>query len=167
MLKAIYEFQFGYITILYEGETLFSLICSEKRVDDSDGVRSLFSDDVFRQITEYIDGRRMSFDFNYVMSGTPFRLSVWKELLKIPYGETRTYKEIAAAVCNEKAARAVGGANNKNPLHIIVPCHRVIGADGSFTGYAGGMALKKKLLETERENIWRFYDERVLQKSEK
>ena len=71
-------------------------------------------------------------------------------MLKIPYGETRTYKEIARNIGNEKAARAVGMANNRNPLHIIIPCHRVIGADGSLTGYAGGIRIKEELLKLER-----------------
>lgn len=154
MPEAIYKLPFGYITVQYENEVLLSLICAQKEAEISsdNGVFSDFSNEVFRQIREYINGARTDFDINYRLSGTEFQLSVWRELLKIPYGETRTYKEIAAAVGNSKAARAVGTSLNKNPLHIIIPCHRVIGTDGSLTGYAGGLGIKEKLLDTERKN---------------
>lgn len=79
-------------------------------------------------------------------------MKVWKELTKIPYGETRTYKEIAVAVGNPKASRAVGMANNKNPISIVIPCHMVIGSDGKLTGYAGGLDMKKALLDLELRN---------------
>ena len=152
MLKAVYKFQFGFITMHYEDDVLLSLICSEKEMNTSsmDIVTSEFSDKVFLQIQEYLQGTRKSFDVNYKLSGTEFQLSVWRELLKIPYGETRTYKEIAHAIGNDRATRAVGMANNRNPLHIIIPCHRVIGANGSLTGYAGGISMKEKLLELEK-----------------
>lgn len=151
-MKAVYEFQFGYIRMHYEEEVLLSLICEEKEADISfEGVViSDFSNKVFEQIQEYLCGIRKKFDVNYKLSGTEFQLSVWRELLQIPYGETRTYKEIAHAIGNERAARAVGMANNRNPLHIIIPCHRVIGADGSLTGYAGGVSMKEELLKLEK-----------------
>ncbi|MGN1317063.1 MAG: methylated-DNA--[protein]-cysteine S-methyltransferase [Acutalibacteraceae bacterium] len=154
MPKAIYKIPFGYITIQYEDEVLLSLTCTQKEpeVSSDNGVFSDFSNEVFRQIQEYINGERTDFDLNYRLSGTEFQLSVWRELLKIPYGETRTYKEIAAAMGNSKASRAVGMANNKNPLHIIIPCHRVIGSNGSLTGYAGGLDVKEKLLDIERKS---------------
>ncbi|MCC8169988.1 MAG: methylated-DNA--[protein]-cysteine S-methyltransferase, partial [Oscillospiraceae bacterium] len=82
--------------------------------------------------------------------GTDFQRRVWSELLKIPYGETRSYGQIAASIGNPKASRAVGSANNKNPIAIVIPCHRVIGANGSLTGYAGGLDIKSFLLETEK-----------------
>lgn len=154
MPEAIYKLPFGYITVQYEDKVLLSLICAQKEpeISSDNGVLSDFSNEVFRQIREYINGARTDFDINYRLSGTEFQLSVWRELLKIPYGETRTYREIAAAVGNSKAARAVGTSINKNPLHIIIPCHRVIGTDGSLTGYAGGLGIKEKLLDTERKN---------------
>ena len=154
MPKAVYKIPFGYITVQYEDEVLLSLICAQKEpeISSDNGAFSDFSSEVFRQIREYINGARTDFDINYRLSGTEFQLSVWRELLKIPYGETRTYREIAAAVGNSKAARAVGRSINKNPLHIIIPCHRVIGTDGSLTGYAGGLGIKEKLLDTERKN---------------
>lgn len=154
MARAIYKLQLGYMTMEYEDDVLLSLICTEKentlleKVEFSD-----FSNKVYEQIQEYLQGRRKEFDLNYRLSGTEFQLSVWRELLKIPYGETRTYKEVAREIGNDKAARAVGMANNRNPLNIIIPCHRVIGANGSLTGYAGGITIKEKLLELEKSVI--------------
>lgn len=87
---------------------------------------------------EYLNGKRKTFDIKYEINGTEFQKKVWEELTHIPYGETSTYKEIAVAVGNPKASRAVGMANNKNPISIVVPCHRVIGSDGKLVGYAGG-----------------------------
>ena len=104
------------------------------------------------QLEEYFAGKRRNFDLPLVPKGTEFQQKVWKALTEIPYGETRTYGEIAAAVGNPKAARAVGMANNKNPIGIIIPCHRVVGANGKLVGYAGGMEKKEFLLELERNN---------------
>lgn len=105
---------------------------------------------VFRQLDEYFAGVRTRFDFPYRMDGTPFQKKVWRALCDIPYGQTRSYKEIAEAVGSPKACRAVGMANHRNPIFIAVPCHRVIGADGSLTGYGGGLDMKQALLELER-----------------
>lgn len=104
------------------------------------------------QLEEYFAGNRKQFDLPLAPKGTDFQKRVWKALTDIPYGETRTYGEIAAAVGSPKAARAVGMANNKNPIGIIVPCHRVVGADGKLVGYAGGMEKKEWLLELEKQN---------------
>jgi methylated-DNA-[protein]-cysteine S-methyltransferase len=101
------------------------------------------------QLATYFVGERREFDLPLRPRGTPFQLLVWAELRLIPYGETRTYGELAAAIGRPTAARAVGGANNRNPLAIIVPCHRVIGADGTLTGYAGGLEAKAALLALE------------------
>ncbi|MDR0289516.1 MAG: methylated-DNA--[protein]-cysteine S-methyltransferase [Treponema sp.] len=102
------------------------------------------------QIEEYLAGKRQSFALPIALHGTEFQVAVWQELQKIPFGETRSYKEIAAAIGREKAVRAVGMANNRNPIVIIVPCHRVIGHDGSLTGYGGGLPLKRHLLDLEQ-----------------
>lgn len=107
----------------------------------------------YLQLKEYLSGKRKNFDIEIEMIGTEFQKKVWKELLNIPYGETRSYKDIAIAIGNEKACRAVGNANNKNPIAIIVPCHRVVGSNGSMTGYAGGLNIKEKLLKIEKYNI--------------
>lgn len=108
------------------------------------------TDLVYGQVTEYLEGRRRAFTFPYELRGTEFQKRVWQELCKIPYGETRTYGDIAAAIRKPGAARAVGMANNRNPIIIAVPCHRVIGAGGKLVGYAGGLDMKRALLELEK-----------------
>lgn len=101
------------------------------------------------QLQEYFDGRRKEFNLPLRFKGTEFQKKVWQGLCTIPYGETRSYKELAEIIGNPKAVRAVGGANNKNRILIIVPCHRVIGADGSLVGFGCGLHVKKYLLELE------------------
>ncbi len=103
-----------------------------------------------KQLKEYLSGKRKTFDLSLDPEGTPFQKAVWKTLTGIPYGETRTYKDIAERIGNPKACRAVGMANNKNPIAILIPCHRVIGAGGKLVGYAGGLDIKKKLLDLEK-----------------
>jgi len=105
------------------------------------------------QLNEYFCGKRTHFDLPLLPNGTDFQLKVWDALCRIPYGETRSYRDIAEFIGNPKASRAVGGANNKNPIMIIIPCHRVIGSDGSLTGYAGGLDVKEKLLQLEKGNL--------------
>ena len=102
------------------------------------------------QLTEYFAGTRTAFDLPLAASGTPFQKTVWAELVRIPYGKTFSYGELAARIGNPKASRAVGLANGKNPLSIVVPCHRVIGASGKLTGYGGGLERKEALLALER-----------------
>nr|WP_158217531.1 methylated-DNA--[protein]-cysteine S-methyltransferase [Lottiidibacillus patelloidae] len=101
------------------------------------------------QLSEYFAGKRKTFDVPIITGGTPFQRTVWDELQNIPYGEVVTYKDIAKKIGNEKAVRAVGGANNKNVLPIVIPCHRVIGVNKKLVGYAGGIDAKKKLLKIE------------------
>ncbi len=105
--------------------------------------------DVKRQLEEYADGRRTEFDVRVAPDGSDFQHQVWALLRKIPYGETSTYGELAQILGNKNASRAVGRANATNPISIIVPCHRVIGSSGALTGYAGGLAMKQRLLELE------------------
>jgi methylated-DNA-[protein]-cysteine S-methyltransferase len=105
--------------------------------------------DVRRQLAEYFDGGRTEFDLPLAPKGGEFELSVWQLLTKIPYGETRSYGDLATELGDRALAQAVGSANGRNPLSVIVPCHRVIGADGSLTGYAGGLDRKRYLLELE------------------
>lgn len=107
------------------------------------------------EIREYLDGKRREFQIQVHLEGTPFQKKVWEALCRIPYGETRSYREVAESIGNPKACRAVGMANNKNPVMIVVPCHRVVGSDGSLTGYAGGVEIKRSLLEMEDPSrIW-------------
>lgn len=108
--------------------------------------------EVFLQLGEYFAGKRKTFDLPLAPVGTPFQLSVWKALQTIPYGQTRSYRDVAIQVGNPKAARAIGSANHHNPIAIIIPCHRVIAADGSLGGFGGGLPIKAFLLDLERRN---------------
>ena len=103
----------------------------------------------YLQIKEYLEGKREEFDIPIKLNGTEFQKKVWRELLEIQYGETRSYKQIAEKIGNPKACRAVGMANHNNPIAIIVPCHRVIGTNNKLVGYAGGVDIKQKLLNLE------------------
>jgi methylated-DNA-[protein]-cysteine S-methyltransferase len=105
--------------------------------------------DLRRQLAEYLAGDRRAFDLPLAPSGTEFQLRCWQALQEIPYGETRTYKFIARAIGRPRAVRAVGRANHDNPIGVVIPCHRVVGTGGGLTGYAGGLAMKRFLLEIE------------------
>lgn len=146
---AVYEFPFGLLKIGYEDSDVVFLKKIEKTVEY--GKNTILTDMVYTQVMEYLNKKRTYFDFPYKLNGTEFQKKVWEQLLAIPYGETRTYKDIATAIGNPKASRAVGMANNKNPITIFIPCHRVIGSNGNLTGYAGGLDMKKALLDIEKE----------------
>lgn len=118
-------------------------------VDNIDASIDLNSD-IQKQLTEYEKGSRKVFDLPLHLKGTEFQLKVWNALLEIPYGETRSYQQIAQRIGQPKALRSVGGACNRNPIGIIVPCHRVIGKNGKLTGYAGGLFYKELLLNHEK-----------------
>lgn len=105
------------------------------------------------QLTEYFNCQRQTFDLPLQFEGTPFQCEVWQALREIPYGETRSYRDIAERIHRPKAMRAVGAANGRNPLSVIVPCHRVIGANGSLTGFAGGLDVKQQLLTLEAKDF--------------
>lgn len=109
---------------------------------------------VFAQLEEYFAGRRKEFDVQVAPRGTDFQLSVWMELLKIPYGDTISYAELARRVGKPSAVRAVGAANGANPIPVIIPCHRVIGSNGSLTGYGGGTERKQRLLVLEGRRLF-------------
>jgi methylated-DNA-[protein]-cysteine S-methyltransferase len=104
-----------------------------------------------RQLQEYFEGRRKSFSLKLALQGTRFQNKVWQALLGIPFGETRSYGQLARQLGNPRATRAVGAANGRNPISIVVPCHRVIGASGKLTGFAGGLETKAHLLDFERD----------------
>lgn len=129
-----------------EGLSAISVLDKEEILTDV--IPEVLEDAVY-QLNEYFEGQRENFNLQLNPQGTPFQQSVWKELLKIPYGKTISYLELSKILGDAKAIRAVAAANGKNPLWIIVPCHRVIGSDGSLTGYAGGLHRKKWLLEHE------------------
>lgn len=150
---AVYPFLFGQLKIGVEDGAVTLL----KRTDEPayDEGRTSLTDMTFQQITEYLNGQRREFDFPYRLRGTEFQQKVWRALCAIPYGETRTYGEIAAAVGSPRAARAVGMANHENPILIAVPCHRVIGANGKLVGYGSGLDMKEALLQLEKETAQR------------
>jgi methylated-DNA-[protein]-cysteine S-methyltransferase len=105
-----------------------------------------------RQLAEYFAGGRRAFALRLDVAGTPFQRRVWSALLTIPFGETRSYKDIASQIGSPRAVRAVGAANGRNPLSIVAPCHRVVGSTGKLTGFAGGLEVKARLLALERRN---------------
>ena len=111
-----------------------------------------FLHEVYHQLNEYFAGKRKIFDLPVDSKGTAFQKAVWRELQKIPYGETRSYEDIAGAIGNKKAVRAIGQANGRNPIMIVVPCHRVIRKNGDISGFACGVEAKRYLLNLEREN---------------
>lgn len=145
MNKIIINSQIGKIAVFAENEKLIRLdLKTEEKADSVITEKVLLKAE--KQLFEYFFGKRKTFELEFEFSGTDFQKSVWKELLKIPYGETKTYGEIAKAIGKPKAARAIGSACNKNPLAIIVPCHRVLGANGKLTGFAFGTETKEWLL---------------------
>lgn len=147
---AVYNTKIGKLKIKYENDVLTGIAYTENEKEQ--GIRSELSDKTVLQLEEYFDGRRKEFDIPIKLRGTEFQKKVWNELLKIPYGATVSYKDIAIKIGNPKACRAVGMANHNNPILIIVPCHRVINENNKLGGYALGLDLKRKLLELEKEN---------------
>ena len=105
------------------------------------------------ELQEYFTGQRKAFDVSISFNGTDFQNAVWQKLLEIPYGRVMSYSNLAKAIGKPKAARAIGNACNKNPIAVIIPCHRVVGKNGSLTGYAGGIGIKEKLLEIEKKSL--------------
>ena len=148
---AFYDFEFGFLKIAYT-DTAITFLKRVTHIDENNKPSAL-SDMAFLQVKEYLQGERTSFDIPYELAGTEFQKKVWNALCQIPYGKTCTYKDIATMIGNPKASRAVGMANNKNPITIIIPCHRVIGANGKLVGYAGGLAMKQALIQLELKNI--------------
>ncbi len=108
--------------------------------------------EICRQLNAYFAGTLQEFDLPFFATGTVFQLKAWEELMKVPYGETVTYGELAARIGHSKAFRAVGGAMNSNPVPLLIPCHRVVGAKGALTGFAGGMDVKQALLDLEHKH---------------
>ena len=148
----IYESPVGALTILAGENGIQAIKFGEDEKVKSAGKASEMTRRAVKELEEYFQGKRKEFTVPCVPEGTDFQKRVWEALTRIPYGVTRTYKEIAVEAGNPRASRAVGMANNKNPVPIIIPCHRVIGSDGKLTGYAGGLGVKEFLLNLEREN---------------
>lgn len=135
----------GLAAILWENDKPNRVRLGDLKEDKKNSVLA----EVESQLSEYFAGKRKKFSMKLDFAGTPFQKKVWQALLTIPFGETRSYGEIAKQVGNAKAVRAVGAANGKNPISIVAPCHRVIGASGKLTGFAGGLEVKAKLLKLE------------------
>jgi methylated-DNA-[protein]-cysteine S-methyltransferase len=144
---ACYRSPIGIVEIQCDNEIIRSLRFCEEAKDVS--VHSVMLKNCLIQLDEYFTGRRKTFDLSATQEGTPFRQQVWDALLDIPFGETVSYADIARKIGKRNAARAVGSSCGSNRLWLIVPCHRVVGADGSLTGYAGGIERKKWLLAHE------------------
>jgi AraC family transcriptional regulator of adaptative response/methylated-DNA-[protein]-cysteine methyltransferase len=150
---ACYGTSFGEVAIAADGGFITKIVFVANFPQLRAGAPSALTDAAAQQLEEYFAGKRKSFALPLNPSGTAFQHRVWDNLLTIPYGEIRSYKEVAAALGNPKASRAVGMANNKNPLPIVIPCHRVIGANGALVGYALGLQMKKRLLQLEQSRF--------------
>ena len=149
----IYRTILGNVQILEESKAIagisFQQIFSENLINRETSIIK----EAFKQLSEYFKGIRKDFDLPLNPKGTDFQKKVWCELTKIPYGETKSYKQIAESIGSPKACRAVGLANNRNPIAVVIPCHRVIGSSGNLIGYAGGLHRKEFLLNLEQSAI--------------
>lgn len=149
----IYETKIGKILLAEEEGHITNLYFDDQReVEGAELKETALIREAKKQLDEYLLGRRKEFNLPLKAKGTEFQQRVWQALLDIPYGETRSYGEIAKIIGNPKAARAVGLANNRNPISIFIPCHRVIGKNGKLVGYGGGLQIKEFLLTLERKN---------------
>jgi methylated-DNA-[protein]-cysteine S-methyltransferase len=144
-----YKTKIGYLHIMEEDGKIVKIDFGYKEEKQFINEKSITISETIKQLEEYFHRQRKYFDIPIKLYGTGFQLKVWEEIRKIPYGATISYKELARKTGDEKAARAVGYANNKNPIPIIVPCHRVIGKNGDLGGYSGGRETKQNLLELE------------------
>ena len=148
MATTIYRSRIGPLTIIVnDSGALESIHFGAERSKGRDEQRC---EDVVRQLEEYFLGKRRDFDLGLAPRGTAFQLAVWRELQRIPYGATISYAELARRIRRPAAVRAVGAANGANPIPIVIPCHRVIGSDGTLTGYGGGLDKKRALLALEQ-----------------
>ncbi|WP_066874363.1 methylated-DNA--[protein]-cysteine S-methyltransferase [Clostridium mediterraneense] len=155
-MKSIYYYntKIGRIAIIENSGGITNIYPSEMlEIDKIEEKETKLIKETAKQLNEYLDCKRKEFTIPLAPEGTDFQKRVWNELIKIPFGTTVSYKDIAEKIGNPKAARAVGMANNKNPILIIVPCHRVIGSNGNLTGYACGIEIKKKLLNIENPRV--------------
>ncbi|MBQ8436685.1 MAG: methylated-DNA--[Alphaproteobacteria bacterium] len=149
MNTAYWKSPLGMIEIIEKDNFIIRLDFSQQNKESTD-VQSPVLIKTIKQLSEYFNQTRQIFDIPLKPIGTDFQLRVWKELQNIPYGETRSYQDIAQNIHNAKACRAVGMANNRNHIAIIIPCHRVIGKNGALTGYASGLNIKEALLKLEK-----------------
>lgn len=146
----LYDTAIGPLTLSAEKDALTEILFGSVIPDGVEEQKMPVTDRAAAELGEYFAGKRKIFTVPILLYGTPFQKQVWQALLTIPYGQTRSYKDIAVQIGRPLAYRAVGMANHDNPLSIIVPCHRVVGADGSLTGYGGGLSIKEMLLHLEQ-----------------
>lgn len=144
-----YSSPLGMLTLHSDGTALTAL---QFQVPEAPGSSCMLLEKTVQQLREYFSGMRTQFTLPLAPAGTDFQQEVWQALCRIPYGETRSYAELSAMVGHPAACRAAGNANGKNPIPIIIPCHRVIRADGSIGGYSGGLHIKRFLLDLEQQN---------------
>ena len=146
-----YNTNIGTLGIAEANQNITAVYFADRfRPDEADIRETVLIKEAYSQLDAYLSGRLREFSLPLSPQGTSFMLRVWSELQKIPYGQTVSYGQIAGLIGNKKACRAVGMANNRNPIPIIIPCHRVIGANGKLVGFGGGLDLKQKLLDLER-----------------
>ncbi len=154
MIRFDYESPVDVLTLIAHDDALCAVYFENNKhgapPEDAKRGTNAVIDETRRQLDAYFEGKRAAFDLPLAPKGTPFQLRVWEALRRIPYGATKSYGQIAAEVGAPQASRAVGAANGRNPIPVIVPCHRVIGADGSLTGFGGGMERKRFLLQLEQ-----------------
>ena len=146
----------GTVGIVENGRAITDILFEEQLPGHAVRHTTLLLERAAKQLDEYFAGKRTSFDLPLEPEGTPYRKKIWQVLTEIPYGQTMTYGEIARRTGNPQASRAVGGANHHNPIPIVIPCHRVIGAGGKLTGYAGGLPRKEFLLALERNRLPKY-----------
>lgn len=151
MYKEYYNSPIGAIEVASDEDSIIRLDFVEELGKNDENSPEILKKAI-KQLDEYFQGKRKIFDLKLGVEGTAFQQRVWQQLIKVPFGSTATYGEIAKAVGNEKASRAVGGANNKNKIAIVIPCHRVVGSQGKMVGYAGGLWRKEWLLQHEKQN---------------
>ncbi|OLS31978.1 MAG: Methylated-DNA--protein-cysteine methyltransferase [Candidatus Heimdallarchaeota archaeon AB_125] len=145
---ANYNSPIGNLVVISNQQSILECNFQNKKKQSKEIPRIL--ERALKQLDEYFKGERRKFDLDLSPSGTEFQEEVWKQLIEIPFGSTISYRELAVNVGNKRAVRAVGNANGKNPISIIIPCHRVIGSDGKLVGYGGGIEKKKWLLDFEQ-----------------
>jgi methylated-DNA-[protein]-cysteine S-methyltransferase len=152
--KMNYDSPIGTLELVSNDEAVISIMFNDQNENVSvPEVVPQVLQDCYEQLHEYFEGKRQEFTFPYMLSGTPFQKMVWNALVDISYGQNVSYQDIAKAIKNEKAIRAVGHANGKNKLSIVIPCHRIIGSNGKLTGYAGGLWRKEWLLNHEQKFV--------------
>ncbi len=148
-----YQTPIGKIQIVADEQHLYAISYRDRASESSIEKENEVIRQTIHQLKEYFEGKRKEFNLPLAPQGTPFQQKVWQALLAIPYGQTRSYGQIAAAIGKPQACRAIGMTNHRNPIAIVIPCHRVIGANGKMVGYAGGVEIKEQLLALEQNII--------------